>query len=71
MPHPELALERRIDAELCGLDAKMCVYADDLHGHVVERGLMMNLNRHPRSRFIFWAVCTPRRKPAKPAWMPN
>ena len=24
--------------ELCGLDAKMCVYADDLHGHVVERG---------------------------------
>ena len=55
MPHPELTLERRIDAELCGLDAKMCVYADDLHGHVVERG----------------AVCTPRRKPAKPAWMPN
>lgn len=38
MPHPELTLERRIDAELCGLDAKMCVYADDLHGHVVERG---------------------------------
>ena len=36
MPHPELTLERRIDAELCGLDAKMCVYADDLHGHVVE-----------------------------------
>ena len=35
MPHPELTLERRIDAELCGLDAKMCVYADDLHGHVV------------------------------------
>ena len=65
MPYPELTLERRIDAELCGLDAKMCVYADDLHG------LMMNLNRHPRSRFIFWAVCTPRRKPAKPAWMPN
>ena len=32
MPHPELTLERRIDAELCGLDAKMCVYADDLHG---------------------------------------
>ena len=61
MPHPELTLERRIDAELCGLDAKMCVYADDLHGHVVERG----------ARFIFWAVCTPRRKPAKPAWMPN
>ena len=30
MPHPELTLERRIDAELCGLDAKMCVYADDL-----------------------------------------
>ena len=38
MSHPELTLERRIDAELCGLDAKMCVYADDLHGHVVERG---------------------------------
>ena len=38
MPHPELTLERRIDAELCGLDAKMCVYADDLHGHVVKRG---------------------------------
>ena len=38
MPHPELTLERRIDAELCGLDAKMCVYADDLHGQVVERG---------------------------------
>ncbi len=54
MPHPELTLERRIDAELCGLDAKMCVYADDLHGHVVGSvGLMMNLNRHPRSRFIF------------------
>mgnify|MGYP000600436744 FL=1 len=25
MPHPELTLERRIDAELCGLDAK-CAY---------------------------------------------
>ena len=38
MPHPSLTLEKRIDAELCGLDATMCVYADDLRGHVVERG---------------------------------
>ena len=37
MPHPSLTLEKRIDAELCGLDATMCVYADDLRGHVVER----------------------------------
>lgn len=70
MPHPELTLERRIDAELCGLDAKMCVYADDLHGHVVERGADDEFES-ASTRFIFWAVCTPRRKPAKPAWMPN
>lgn len=38
MPHPSITLEKRIDAELCGLDATMCVYADDLRGHVVERG---------------------------------
>lgn len=38
MPHPSLTLEKRIDAELCGLDATLCVYADDLRGHVVERG---------------------------------
>lgn len=38
MPHPSLTLENRIAAELCGLDATMCVYADDLRGHVVERG---------------------------------
>ena len=38
MPYPSLTLEKRIDAELCGLDATMCVYADDLRGHVVERG---------------------------------
>lgn len=38
MPHPSLTLEKRIAAELCGLDATMCVYADDLRGHVVERG---------------------------------
>lgn len=38
MPHSSLTLEKRIDAELCGLDATMCVYADDLRGHVVERG---------------------------------
>ena len=38
MPHPELTLEKRIDAELCGLDATMCVYADDLRGNVVCRG---------------------------------
>lgn len=38
MPHPELTLEKRIDAELCGLDATFCVYADDLRGHTVCRG---------------------------------
>ena len=38
MPHPELTLEKRIDAELCGLDATMCVYAYDLHGNLVCRG---------------------------------
>ena len=37
MPHPELSLEKRIDALLCGLDAKMSVFADDLKGTVVER----------------------------------
>ena len=59
MPHPELTLERRIDAELCGLDAKMCVYADDLHGHVVERGADDEFESHPRSRFIFWLSVRP------------
>lgn len=38
MPHPELTLEKRIEAELCGLDATLCLYADDLHGRVIERG---------------------------------
>lgn len=38
MPHPSLTLEKRIDAELCGLDATLCVYADDLRGNVVCRG---------------------------------
>ena len=38
MPHTSLTLKNRIAAELCGLYATMCVYADDLRGHVVERG---------------------------------
>ena len=38
MPHPELTLEKRIAAELTGLDAKLCVFADDLRGHTVELG---------------------------------
>lgn len=38
MTHPMLTLEKRIQAELCGLDAKMCVYADDLKGNTVEIG---------------------------------
>ena len=38
MPHPELTLEKRIRAELCGLDAKLCVFADDLKGTTVELG---------------------------------
>lgn len=38
MAHPLLTLEKRIEAELCGLDARMCVYADDLHGRKVEIG---------------------------------
>lgn len=38
MPHPELTLEKRIQAELCGLDATLCVYADDLRGHTVALG---------------------------------
>ena len=35
MPHQELTLEKRIKAELCGLDAHMSVYADDRKGHVI------------------------------------
>lgn len=35
---PELSLEKRIDAELCGLDATLCVFADDLRGNTVARG---------------------------------
>lgn len=38
MPHPQLTLEKRIDAELCGFDATLCVFADDLRGHIVCRG---------------------------------
>ena len=38
MPHPELTLEKRIAAELCGLDATMSVFADDLRGHQICRG---------------------------------
>ena len=38
MAHPLLTLEKRIEAELCGLDARMCIYADDLHGRKVEIG---------------------------------
>ena len=38
MPHPELTLEKRIRAELCGLDARMCVYADDLRGTQIDLG---------------------------------
>ena len=38
MPHPELTLEKRIRAELCGLDARLCVFADDLNGTTVELG---------------------------------
>ena len=38
MPHPALTLERRIEAELTGLDATFCVYADDLRGNTVQRG---------------------------------
>ena len=38
MPHPELTLEKRIAAELTGLDATLCIYADDLRGHTVELG---------------------------------
>ncbi len=49
----------------------MCVYADDLHGHGVERGADDEFESASTIRFIFWAVCTPRRKPAKPAWMPT
>ena len=37
MPHPSLTLENRIEAHLCGLDAHMSVYADDLKGHVICR----------------------------------
>ena len=33
-----LSLEDRVRAELAGLDAKMCVYADDLKGNRVEIG---------------------------------
>ncbi|MDD4849217.1 MAG: class A beta-lactamase-related serine hydrolase [Gemmiger sp.] len=38
MTDPRLTLEKRIDAELCGLDADFCLYADDLRGHTVLRG---------------------------------
>ena len=37
MPHPQLTLEKRIEAHLCGLDADLSVYADDLKGHVICR----------------------------------
>lgn len=36
--HPLLTLEKRIEAQICGLDAVMSVFADDLHGHTVEIG---------------------------------
>lgn len=35
MAHPLLTLEKRIEAHLCGLDAKMSVFADDLKGNVI------------------------------------
>jgi beta-lactamase class A len=38
MTDPRLTLEKRIDAELCGFDATLCLYADDLRGHTVLRG---------------------------------
>lgn len=38
MTHPQLTLEKRIEAELCGLDATLCVFADDLRGNTVCRG---------------------------------
>ena len=38
MTDPRLTLEKRIDAELCGFDATLCLYADDLRGHVILRG---------------------------------
>ena len=37
MVHPELTLEKRIDALLCGLDADMSVFADDRKGNVICR----------------------------------
>lgn len=38
MTDPRLTLEKRVEAELCGLDADFCLYADDLRGHTLLRG---------------------------------
>ena len=37
MTHPELTLEKRMEAILYGMDAHMSIYADDLRGNVIER----------------------------------
>lgn len=65
MPHPELTLEKRIEAELCGLDATLCLYADDLHGRVIERGADRVFESASTIKVFVLGCLLPRLRPAR------
>ena len=69
MPHPELTLEKRIAAELTGLDAKLCVFADDLRGHTVELGSDEPFESASTIKIYILGVCLTASPQGRPALM--